>query len=158
MRIAIGSDHAGFAAKQAVAAKVAAMGHEIIDFGVESSEQRVDYPDIALKVARFVAGGNADRGILVCGTGIGMSITANKVRGIRAALCHDEFTARMAREHNDANILAMGERTTAIPAMLRIVDTFMHTDFGGERHAARVKKMMDAEEDSGRCCTWADCK
>lgn len=151
MRIAIGSDHAGFAAKQAVAAELVAMGHEIVDFGVESSGHRADYPDIALLVARSVAGGDAERGILVCGTGIGMSITANKVRGIRAALCHDEFTARMAREHNDANILAMGERTTAIPAMLRMVEAFMSTEFAGDRHAARVKKMMDAEQNSGRC-------
>lgn len=151
MRIAIGSDHAGFVAKQAVAAELTARGHEIIDFGVESSGHKADYPDVALSVARSVAGGDAQRGILVCGTGIGMSITANKVRGIRAALCHDEFTARMAREHNDANILTMGERTTAIAAMIRIVGEFMATDFAGGRHAGRVKKMMDAEHDSGRC-------
>jgi ribose 5-phosphate isomerase B len=151
LRIAIGSDHAGFNGKKTIADELARMGHEVIDFGVESPERKADYPDIALRVARSVASGDADRGILVCGTGIGMSITANKVRGVRAALCYDEFTARMAREHNDANVLTMGERTTSIHAMLRIVREFLGTEFAGGRHAARVDKIMEAEQNSEGC-------
>jgi len=148
--IAVGSDHAGYDAKQEVTRMLREHGHEVRDLGAHSRES-VDYPDIAVAVSECVARGEADRGILVCGTGIGMSITANKVRGIRAALCHDEFTAHAAREHNDANVLAVGARTTAVHAILRIVDMFLTTEFAGGRHAARVQKIADAESNYRGC-------
>lgn len=125
-------------------------GHEVRDMGAYSCES-VDYPDIAVAVSECVARGEADRGILVCGTGIGMSITANKVRGIRAALCHDEFTARAAREHNDANVLTVGARTTAVYAILRIAEVFLDTQFAGGRHAARVQKIAESEREYRGC-------
>ncbi len=150
MVIAVGSDHAGYDAKREVVRTLEEHGHEVRDLGAHSRES-VDYPDIAVAVSECVARGEADRGILVCGTGIGMSITANKVRGIRAALCHDEFTAHAAREHNDANVLAVGARTTAVHAILRIVDVFLATEFAGGRHAARVQKITEAESNCRRC-------
>lgn len=150
MKVALGSDHAGYTAKQTIADELRAMGHEVNDFGVASGET-ADYPDIAVAVARSVASGDAQRGILVCGTGIGMSMAANKVRGIRAALCHDEFGAKMAREHNNANVLAMGERTTAVHAMIRILHEFMSTEFSGGRHGIRVCKIDAIDEDHGGC-------
>ncbi|MBP7868864.1 MAG: putative sugar phosphate isomerase YwlF [Firmicutes bacterium ADurb.BinA052] len=150
MRIAVGSDHAGYDAKQEVLQMLKDHGHEARDMGAYSCES-VDYPDIAVAVSECVARGEADRGILVCGTGIGMSITANKVRGVRAALCHDEFTARAAREHNDANVLAVGARTTAVHAILRIVDIFLAAQFAGGRHAERVQKIAECERKYGGC-------
>ncbi|MEA4885038.1 MAG: ribose 5-phosphate isomerase B [Clostridia bacterium] len=150
MRIAVGSDHAGYEVKCEVVKRLTEAGHEVRDFGAYSTES-VDYPDIAVAAARVVASGEADRGILVCGTGIGMSIAANKVRGVRAALCHDDFTARMAREHNDANILAVGSRTTASYAILRMVDAFLETEFAGGRHADRVRKITEAEQGHWGC-------
>lgn len=150
MRVAIGSDHAGYEAKQEVLQMLKEQGHEVRDMGTYSGES-VDYPDVAMAVSESVARGEADRGILVCGTGIGMSITANKVRGIRAALCHDEFTARAAREHNDANVLAVGARTTAVHAILRIVDIFLSAQFAGGRHAVRVNKIAECERKYGGC-------
>lgn len=150
MRIAVGSDHAGYDAKQDVLRTLKEQGHEVRDMGAYSRES-VDYPDIAVAVSESVARGEADRGILVCGTGIGMSITANKVRSIRAALCHDEFTARAAREHNDANVLAVGARTISVHAILRIVDIFLTAQFAGGRHAARVQKIAECESKYGGC-------
>ncbi|HAN86127.1 MAG: ribose 5-phosphate isomerase B [Bacillota bacterium] len=140
MKVAIGSDHAGYDVKEEVLKKLSCEGHEVKDFGTHSHES-VDYPDIAHEVAEAVASGDCDRGVLICGTGIGMSIAANKVRGVRAALCHDDFTARMAREHNDANILAVGTRTTATYGIMRMVDIFLSTEFAGGRHANRVSKI-----------------
>jgi ribose 5-phosphate isomerase B len=140
MRIAIGSDHRGLETKTAIVAQVKARGEMLQDFGTFSAES-VDYPDIALKVAAAVAGGKFDLGILVCGTGIGMSIAANKIRGIRAALCHDVFTAGRARQHTDANILCLGAETaTEIPQM---VETFLTAKFEGGRHQRRLDKLNE---------------
>lgn len=144
MRISIGSDHAGFELKSKIK-EYLACDHEVSDQGVFSAES-VDYPDFAEAVAREVVSGNVERGILVCGTGIGMSIAANKVPGIRAALCHDRETARLSREHNDANILALGGRTTDPQLALRMVQDWLETEFNGTRHARRLEKIRRIEE------------
>lgn len=146
MKIAIACDHAAPALKAKVAEHLVKKGIEVIDFGTNSSEA-VDYPDYAQKAAEAVAGGKADMGILICGTGIGMSIAANKVKGIRCALCSDTFSARATREHNDANMLAFGERVVGEGLALDIVDTFVSTAFSGaERHRARIAKIAAIEE------------
>jgi len=143
-RIVVGSDHAGVALR-AVAARVAAeAGFEVDEVGPGEGE-RADYPEEARRVAERVAGGEARFGILVCGTGIGMSISANKVHGIRAALCSTEFGARMARAHNDANVLCMGERVIGAGVCEGIVRAFLSTEAEGGRHAQRVKMIMDLE-------------
>ena len=132
--IAIGSDHGGYVLKQEILAYLDSQGIEYRDFGCYN-ENAVDYPDIARPVAQGVADGTYEKGILICGTGIGISIAANKVNGIRAALCHDCFSAQATREHNDANILAMGGRVVGPGLAVMIVDTFLHTPFSGdERH------------------------
>ena len=143
MRIAIGCDHRGLALKQSVIQLISQKGHSHEDAGSYTAES-VDYPDIALKVAEAVAGGDLERGILICDTGIGMSIAANKVRGIRAALCHDAFSAGRARQHNDANILCLAARgdSQAVP---EIVDTFLTTQFEGGRHSRRLDKIKAME-------------
>ena len=128
MRIAIGSDHAGYRLKDEIVRHLADRHVEVEDFGTREAEP-VDYPAIGVKVAEAVADGKFDRGILVCGSGIGMSITANKVPGIRAALCGDTYCARMSRLHNDANILVLGERTTGVGPALDIVDAWLSTEF-----------------------------
>jgi ribose 5-phosphate isomerase B len=139
-KIILGSDHAGLALR-AEAAKVArAAGFEVEDLGPFSGES-VDYPDFARRVAEAVAAGRAKLGILVCGTGIGMSITANKVRGIRAAHCASEYDARMARAHNDANVLCIGERVVGLGLGAAIVDAFLRQAFEGGRHQRRVEKI-----------------
>lgn len=146
--LVIGSDHGGFALKKELIAHFITKGMSIEDVGCYN-EKSVDYPDIALKVARKVAAGK--RGILLCGTGIGMSITANKVKGVHAALCHDEFTAKMSREHNNANVLALGGRTTKPETAIKILDIWLTTDFLGEkeeRHACRVNKICAYEEET----------
>lgn len=149
LRVAIGSDHAGLPLKQEIVRFLPELGRSIAleweDFGVHTSEP-VDYPDIGLAVARAVASGRFDRGILVCGTGIGMSIAANKVRGIRAALCHDSYSARMAREHNDANVLALGSRVIGFGPAQDIVREFLTTAFAGGRHGRRVSKLEPPAE------------
>lgn len=143
-RVIAGSDHAGLALR-AEAVKVAnECGFEVEDLGPFSGES-VDYPDYARKVAEAVASGGARLGILVCGTGIGMSIAANKVRGVRAAHCTSEFEARMARQHNDANVLCIGERVVGLGVGGAIVRAFLETAFEGGRHARRVEKMKDME-------------
>jgi ribose 5-phosphate isomerase B len=143
MRIAIGCDHRGLEIKQAVMKILEGMGHAPEDCGAYSTEV-VDYPDIAAKVGKAVAGGGAGLGILICGTGIGMSIAANKVNGIRAALCYDVFTATRARAHNNANILCLGAATA--PDMIRqIVETFLNTAFEGGRHQRRLDKISGME-------------
>jgi len=144
VRISIGSDHAGFELKSKIK-DFLAPGHDVIDRGAFSAES-VDYPDYAEAVANEVTSGNAARGILVCGTGIGMSIAANKVPGIRAALCHDVETARLSREHNDANILAVGGRTTDHELAIRMVQEWLVTEFNGSRHARRLEKIRKIEE------------
>lgn len=144
-RIAIGADHAGRSLKEEIVAFLRETGYPVEDMGTHGDES-VDYPDYALKVARAVATGAADLGILICGTGIGMSVAANKVRGIRAAVATDCYMARMAREHNDANILCLGGRVVGPGLALEIVRTFLQSRFAGGRHARRVEKIRAAEE------------
>ena len=143
--IAIGSDHGGYALKVHVIKYLEEKGYEYKDYGC-MDEKSVDYPDFALPVAQAVASGKATRGILICGTGVGIGIAANKVSGIRAALCHDTFTAHACREHNDANILTMGERVIGPGLAIDIVDIWLHTDFMGGRHATRVNKITEIEK------------
>jgi ribose 5-phosphate isomerase B len=144
MRIAIGADQGGYELKQPIAEFLIAEGHEVSDLGIRRLES-VDYPDIAALVARAVAAGEAERGIIICGTGIGVSLAANKVRGIRAALCTDCYMARMAREHNDAQILCLGGRVLGIGSALDIVRVFLTSTFLGGRHARRVAKISALE-------------
>lgn len=144
-RIAIGADHAGRSLKEEIVAFLQGAGYPVEDMGTHGDES-VDYPDYALQVARAVATGAADLGILICGTGIGMSIAANKVRGIRAAVATNCYMARMAREHNDANILCLGGRVIGPDLALEIVRTFLQSRFAGGRHARRVEKIRAAEE------------
>jgi len=146
MRIVIASDHAGLQLKKEVAEGLAALGHAVEDLGTHDNAS-VDYPDFASEVARRVAGGGAEIGVLVCGTGIGMSIVANKHRGVRAALCTTEFEARMARAHNDANVLCMGERVVGPGLGRAIAEAFVGTQFEGGRHERRVKKIADVESE-----------
>jgi ribose 5-phosphate isomerase B len=141
MKYYIGSDHAGFAVKNLVVEMLKARGHEVVDLGPES-DARVDYPDYAEKVARAVVEDAGAHGILICGTGIGMSVAANKIDGIRAAHCHDYYTAQMARAHNDANILCFGERVSGPGVIESMIDAFTTTKFEGGRHAGRVEKIM----------------
>jgi len=145
MQIAIGSDHAGFNLKEAVKDILTEMGHTCEDFGCHDTTS-VDYPDIAFTVADAVAAGRFEQGILICGSGIGMSIAANKVDGIRAALCHDTFCAKGAREHNNANILCMGERVIGQGLAKEIVIAYLTSEFEGGRHARRVEKMHTREQ------------
>ncbi len=145
MRIAIGSDHGGFHLKEHIKQCLQSKGVEVLDFGT-FTEESVDYPDIAEKVGRAVAAGEPKRGILICGTGIGISIAANKIHGIRAALCADVFSALMSREHNDANILCLGERTLGVGHADMIVDTWLHGVFQGGRHADRTEKIMKLDK------------
>lgn len=146
-RIAIGADHAGRALKEEILVFLRDAGYSVEDMGTYGDES-VDYPDYALKVARAVATGAADLGILICGTGIGMSIAANKVRGVRAAVATDCYMARMAREHNDANILCLGGRVVGAGLALDIVQTFLQSRFAGGRHVRRIGKIRAAEDSS----------
>ncbi len=145
MLFAIGSDHAGFALKTEIAAILKQQGHEYTDYGANSSES-VDYPDFGEQVSLAVSTGQADRGILICGTGIGMSIVANKFKNIRASLCNELFTAKMSRLHNDANILVLGGRIVGIDLAKEIVITWINTPFEGERHCNRIKKISLIEK------------
>ncbi len=145
MKVFIGSDHAGFAVKGFVIELLQKRGYEVEDMGTYSSE-RVDYPDYAAKVARAVADNPGTWGVLICGTGIGMSIAANKIKGIRAAEVHDYYTAQMARAHNDANVLCFGERVVGPGVIESIIDAWCTTEFEGGRHAGRVEKIMALEE------------
>ena len=143
MKIAIGADHAGFAAKESLRAWLSGK-HDIVDCGT-SGEEAVDYPDLAQKVAHLVSSGKADRGILICGTGIGMCMAANKVRHIRAALCHDRNTAELSRKHNDANVLCMGGRLLSPEKIIDITDAWLSAGFEGGRHGRRVEKIGKLE-------------
>jgi len=144
-RVAIGCDHRGFALKQVIISFLQTHGYEYRDFGCRSTDP-VDYPDIAQKVGEAVASGDFDLGILVCATGIGMCIASNKVKGVRAALCHNVFAAQRARQHNDANVLCLGGEDVDSGSALEIVRTFLTTDFEGGRHARRVDKIKALEE------------
>lgn len=147
MKIAIASDHAGLTLKTEL--KESLKGHEVYDFGAHSGDS-VDYPDFASQVSRSVAKGDAQLGVLVCGTGIGMSIVANKYHGVRAAVCTTEFEARMARAHNDANVLCLGQRVVGGGVAKAILDAFLLQPFEGGRHERRVQKIRDAEAEQGR--------
>jgi len=144
MKISIGADHAGFLLKERLRLKLVADGHQVADRGT-SSEQSCDYPDFAAAVGRDVSGGLAERGVLVCGSGVGMSIAANKISGVRAALGTSEDQVRLTRAHNDANVLTLGSRTVNAPAAERMVDAFIHAEFEGGRHARRVDLIKNME-------------
>ena len=144
MRIALASDHAGYAEKERLKALLDDLGVEFDDLGT-ASEESVDYPDYARKVAERVAQGDVEQGLLVCGSGTGMAITANKVPGVRAAVAWSEEIARLARQHNDANVLAIGARTTPPDDIPKIVRAWFETKFEGGRHAARVEKINEVE-------------
>ena len=146
MKVSIASDHAGFEEKQILVGYLKELGHEPIDRGPDSDD-RVDYPDFAALVAHDVAGGVAERGVLVCGTGIGMAVAANKVRGIRAANVTSPEFAALAREHNDANIVTVSGRFVDDATNRAIVKTFLETEFGGGRHAGRVEKIAQLEQE-----------
>lgn len=145
MKVAVGCDHGGFHLKEAIKGLLEKQGIEYKDFGTYSTDS-MDYPDVAKPLAEAVAAGEFDRGILTCGTGIGIGIAANKIAGIRAALCHDTFSAHACREHNDANILTMGERVIGPGLANDIVTIFMETEFEGGRHARRVEKIKALEK------------
>ena len=144
MKIAIGCDHGGFELKEAVKKFLAENGYEYQDFGTHDT-QSCDYPDIAVPVAKAVAAGEFDRGILICGTGIGMSMAANKHRGIRAAACSDTFSARLTRMHNNANVLCFGERVVGMGLALDLVDAFIDAEFEGGKHERRVDMITQIE-------------
>ena len=146
MKISIASDHAGFEQKQALVDYLASKGNDVIDRGPDSDD-RVDYPDYAARVARDVASGNAERGVLVCGTGIGMAVAANKVAGIRAANVTTPLFGELCREHNDANVIALSGRFVDLHTNEEILDAFLSTPFGGGRHAGRVEKIAALENE-----------
>jgi ribose 5-phosphate isomerase B len=141
MRIAVGSDHAGFALKTVLRDHLTSAGHEVMDLGTDSGEVSVDYPLFGGAVGRAVAEGRAERGVCVCGTGIGIGMAANKVPGIRAAVVHDSTTATLARRHNDANVVCLGERTTGAAEAMDAVDAFFATGFDGGRHQRRIDQL-----------------
>jgi ribose 5-phosphate isomerase B len=145
MKVAVGSDHRGFDAKEQIKAIVAQMGHECVDFGTDGTHP-VDYPDLAYIVATAVSQQKADRAILICATGLGMSIAANKVKGIRAALCHDELSAHVSRDHNDANILCLSGDQIGEVLLRKIVEAWLSTEFSKGRHQRRVGKIAAIEE------------
>ena len=144
MKIALGCDHGGFDLMQRVREHLEALGHKAVDFGTYSTES-CDYPDFGVKAARAVAEGQCELGIVICTTGIGMSMAANKVRGVRCALCSDCYSAEMTRRHNDANMLALGANVVGPGLAMKIVDTFLTNSFEGGRHARRVGKLADIE-------------
>ena len=145
MKIAIGSDHGGYRLKEEIKKWLEEKGYECGDFGAPTDDS-CDYPDIAAPLAQAVASGRYERGILVCGTGVGVSIAANKIPGIRAALCHDTFSARASREHNDANILALGERVIGRGLALEVVEVWLGAVFAGGRHQKRLDKIAALEK------------
>ncbi len=145
MKIAIAADHGGLNLKNKIKEYLKANGYGISDFGTDSAES-CDYPDFALPAAEAVASGECDRGIIICSTGIGVSIVANKVPGVRCAHCHDSYCAEFTRRHNDANVLAMGEKVVGEGYALKIVDVFLQTEFEGGRHQRRVDKITAVEK------------
>lgn len=145
MRIAVGSDHRGYHVKTKVVELLRQLGHEVEDHGTNSGEG-VDYPDIASSVAQQVGGGAVERGILICGTGIGMCIAANKVKGVRAAPCHDDLTAEMSRRHNDLNVLCLSADMLGERLIDRMIEIWLSTPFEGGRHARRVEKITTLEQ------------
>ncbi|HID85813.1 MAG TPA: ribose 5-phosphate isomerase B [Anaerolineae bacterium] len=167
MKIAVAADHIGYEHKEAIARFLTRAGIEVLDLGPDSAEIPVDYPDYARRVAEAVAAGESDLGILVCGTGLGMSIAANKVPGVRAALCHDTFTARRSRQHNDANLLCMGALVVSVPHAREIVEAWLQARYEGGRHAPRLAKISQIEHSAvhtsgamilGAGSSMADCR
>ena len=151
MKLAIGADHAGYQLKEEIKNLLKKKGIDYCDFGTHSSQNiKDDYPDYAIKVAEAVAKGTYERGILICGTGVGMGMTANKVPGIRAAPCYDTFTARLSRQHNDSNVLTLGARITDKELAKKIVEEWLKTEFEGGRHKRRVEKIAQIEKKYGR--------
>ncbi len=148
MRIAVGSDHRGLTVKQRVVPLLQQMGHEVTDVG-PANPGSVDYPDYAFEVAKAVGDGRADRGVLICGTGIGMCIAANKVRGVRAAPCHDSITAELSRRHNDSNVLCLSADLLGEELIERMIRIWLDTPFEAGRHARRVDKIMQFEAGNG---------
>jgi ribose 5-phosphate isomerase B len=149
MKIAIASDHAGYAEKEKLKHLLNELGHEFEDHGTVS-EESVDYPEFAARVGKEVARGEVDQGLLVCGSGTGMAIAANKIPGVRAAVAWNEESARLARRHNDANVLSVGARITPGAELSKIVRTFFSTEFDGGRHAKRVEKIKELERECGQ--------
>jgi ribose 5-phosphate isomerase B len=145
MKISIACDHGAFDLKERLKAHLAEQGHEVVDCGTSSLDS-CDYPDFARPAAQMVADGTCDKGVVLCTTGIGVSMTANKVRGVRCALCHDPLSAEMTRRHNDANVLAMGAQIIGGNLAERILDVFLSTEFEGGRHQRRVDKIMETEQ------------
>lgn len=149
MKIAIACDHGGLNLKREVLKYLNEKGYDVVDFGTDSFES-CDYPDYALPAAEAVASGECERGIVICSTGIGVSIVANKVKGIRCAHCHDTYCAEFTRRHNDANMIALGEKVIGAGYALKVVDTFLNTEFEGGRHARRVNKITEIEKKYGK--------
>ena len=149
MKIAVAADHGGLNLKNEIKNYLNVNGYETVDFGTDSTES-CDYPDFALPAAEAVASGKCDRGIIICSTGIGVSIVANKVPGVRCAHCHDSYCAEFTRRHNDANVLAMGEKVVGAGYALEIVDIFLKTAFEGGRHQRRVDKITEIEKKFGK--------
>ncbi|MFO0793370.1 MAG: ribose 5-phosphate isomerase B [Candidatus Brocadiaceae bacterium] len=149
MKIALASDHRGFDFKKRVADMLIQMGHTVKDYGTTTSTESVDYPDYGLKAARAVGSGECERGILVCGTGIGMSLVANKVKGVRAAVCHNLYTVEMSRRHNDSNVLCIGADIVDEELLEQKLKLWLETPFEGGRHARRIEKVMDIENGEG---------
>jgi ribose 5-phosphate isomerase B len=147
LKIAVGSDHRGYPLKDRITRQLRAGGHEVVDLGCDGTDS-ADYPDYAFAVAEKVAAGEADRGILVCGSGIGMSIAANKVKGIRAALCHSIDDARMTRKHNDSNVLSLSAKSMEDPRIEELVRVWLETPFEGGRHIRRIDKIIEYENRS----------
>jgi ribose 5-phosphate isomerase B len=145
MKIGVGSDHRGYDIKQQVIAIATELGNECIDFGT-SDNNPVDYPDLAYIASMAVSRNEVDRAILICATGIGMSMAANKVKGIRAALCHDELSAQISRDHNDANVLCLSADQVGVVLLRKMVEVWLNTEFGGGRHERRVRKIAAIEE------------
>lgn len=146
MKIAIACDHGGYKLKEVLKKAMESQGYEVVDFGT-NSEESCDYPDYAHKAAKAVANKECEKGVVVCGTGIGVSIVANKVHGIRCALVHDVFSAKATRQHNDTNMIAMGARVIGEGLALEILNAWLHTDYEGGRHDARIAKMMAIENE-----------
>ena len=145
MKISIACDHGAFELKERLKAHLIEQGHQVTDCGAHSTDS-CDYPDFGIAAAKLVADGTCERGVVLCTTGIGMSMTANKVKGVRCALCHEPLSAEMTRRHNDANVLAMGAGVTGGNLAERILDVFLSTEFEGGRHQRRIDKMMEAEQ------------
>ena len=147
MIIALGCDHGGFEHKNAIAEHLKERGFEVVDYGIHENVS-VDYPDIATKLCNGILNGEANLGILVCGTGIGMSIAANKINGIRAAACSEHFSAKFTRLHNNSNVLCLGGRVIGVGTAIELVDLFVDTEFEGGRHQTRVDKIMEIEREN----------